>query len=127
MSSIASTISLPAMAQSGFVAPAPANDGSGVTTPPVSVSSAQPKTQSSSTGTNGGTVSPQVLSDMQSKISQVAPELQFSVDQQSGRTVIMLTNMTTHEIIQQFPSEAALQISAELDRYEKGRLINLKA
>ena len=127
MSSIASTISLSGIVQPGFAAPAPASDGSGVVTPPASVSPAQPKTQSSSAAPNGGTVSPQVLNDMQSKISQVAPELQFSVDQQCGRTVIMLTNMTTHEIIQQFPSEAALQISAELDRYEKGRLINLKA
>jgi flagellar protein FlaG len=125
MSSIASTVSFSGIAQPMVAAPVPATGGAGVSAP-ASGNAVQPKAQAATSPT-GGTVTPQVLKDMQSKISQIAPELQFSVDQQSGRTVIMLTNMTTHEIIQQFPSEAALQISAELDRYEKGRLINLKA
>lgn len=68
-----------------------------------------------------------LVQEMQTKMDKLNPDLAFSVDQASGRTVIKLTDRATHEVIQQFPSEAVLQISKALDQFQKGQLLNRKA
>jgi flagellar protein FlaG len=65
--------------------------------------------------------------DLQVKMDKLNPALAFVVDQSSGRTLIQLTDRHTKEVIQQFPTAAAIQISKALDRFEKGRLINKTA
>jgi len=68
------------------------------------------------------------LSDnLQSRFSQLAPELQISVDQSSGRTVIKFTDRSTNKVIRQFPTEEALQLNKDLDRFQKGLLLNKNA
>lgn len=64
---------------------------------------------------------------LQQRVSAMAPELQFSVDQSNGKTVMKFTDKTTNEVIQQYPSEAVMQIGKALDRYEKNFLLNSKA
>jgi flagellar protein FlaG len=64
---------------------------------------------------------------LQRRIDPVAPELQFSVDQDTGRSIIKITDRTTNEVIRQIPSEEALQINKGLDRFEKGFLLDRKA
>lgn len=64
---------------------------------------------------------------LQRRINPVAPELQFSVDQDTGRSIIKITDRTTNEVIRQIPSEEALQINKGLDRFEKGFLLDRKA
>jgi flagellar protein FlaG len=64
---------------------------------------------------------------LQVKMDKLNPALAFVVDQDSGRAVIQLTDRATKEVIQQFPSEAAMQISKALDRFQKGQLIDLTA
>ncbi len=59
-------------------------------------------------------------------MDKLNPALAFVLDQGSGRTMIQLTDRATQEVVQQFPSEAALQISKALDSYQKGQLIHLK-
>jgi uncharacterized FlaG/YvyC family protein len=58
-------------------------------------------------------------------MDKLNPALAFLVDEDSGKAVIQLTDRATKEVIQQFPTEAALQISKALDRFQKGQLIHL--
>lgn len=66
------------------------------------------------------------MHELQVKMDKLNPALSFVVDQTSGRTVIQLTDRSTQEVIQQFPSAAAAQISKALDRFEKGLVVNKK-
>ena len=59
-------------------------------------------------------------------MDRLNPALAFVLDQGSGRAVIQLTDRATSEVVQQFPTEAAIQISKALDSYQKGQLIHLK-
>ena len=62
--------------------------------------------------------------DLQVKMDKLNPALAFVLDQTTGRALIQLTDRHTKEVIQQFPTAAAIQISKALDRFEKGQLIN---
>jgi uncharacterized FlaG/YvyC family protein len=62
--------------------------------------------------------------ELQVKMDKLNPALAFVVDQTSGRALIQLTDRDTNEVIQQFPSAAAIQISKALDRFQKGQLVN---
>jgi flagellar protein FlaG len=52
--------------------------------------------------------------------------LQFSLDQDSGRTVVKMIDTQTEEVLRQFPSEEMLAISKSIDRMQ-GLLINREA
>lgn len=67
-----------------------------------------------------------VTEELQRRIYAVAPELQFSVDQDSGRTIIKVTDPATNELIRQIPAEEVLRLNKELDRLQ-GLLLNRKA
>lgn len=64
---------------------------------------------------------------MQQKVAARSPDLQFSVDQDSGKSVIKVTDRTTHELIWQIPSEVALKVTKEIDLFLKGSILNHKA
>lgn len=48
-------------------------------------------------------------------IQQVKRELEFSVDEQSGRTIITVINADTDEVIRQIPPEEVLSLAHNLD------------
>ncbi len=50
--------------------------------------------------------------------------LQFSIDEDSKRTVVKLIDTTTKEVVRQYPSEEALRISKALDHFKGGLLLN---
>jgi flagellar protein FlaG len=52
--------------------------------------------------------------------------LEFSVDEESHRTVVKVVDQQTKELIRQMPSAEALEISKALERVQ-GMLINQKA
>jgi flagellar protein FlaG len=52
--------------------------------------------------------------------------LQFSLDQDSGRTIVKMVDTATEEVLRQFPSEEMLAISKSIDRMQ-GLLINREA
>jgi flagellar protein FlaG len=52
--------------------------------------------------------------------------LEFSIDEDSHRTVVKVVDQKTKELIRQMPSAEALEISKALDRVQ-GLLINQKA
>jgi len=59
-------------------------------------------------------------------LSAVAPELDFAVDQDSGRVVVKITDPATNELLRQIPSEEVLKMNKELDRMQ-GLLLDHKA
>lgn len=89
----------------------------------------------SSAGPTGGqadrTPTPGQLSTMvgamQKKVASYSPELQFSIDQASGKSIVKLTDKSTDTLIWQFPSDQALQIAKELDQYQQGLVVNRSA
>jgi flagellar protein FlaG len=68
-----------------------------------------------------------MVNDIQSKVPATAKDLQFSIDQDSGKSVVTLTDRATKEVLWQVPSEVALRISRELDQFQKGTLVNRQA
>jgi flagellar protein FlaG len=65
--------------------------------------------------------------DLQRRVSTLAPELNFSIDESSGRSIIKFTDRATNEVIRQFPSEEALQLTKAMDQFQRGLLFNRKA
>jgi flagellar protein FlaG len=67
-----------------------------------------------------------LASEIQRKFSAVSSDLQFSVDQETGKDLIRVTDRTTKKIVWQFPSEEALNITRALDQYQKGVMLHRK-
>ena len=59
-------------------------------------------------------------------VQSVSSSLQFSLDQDTGRTVVKMIDTQTEEVLRQFPSEEMLAISKSIDRMQ-GLLINREA
>lgn len=59
-------------------------------------------------------------------VQSVSSNLQFSLDQDTGRTVVKMVDTQTAEVLRQFPSEEMLAISKSIDRMQ-GLLINREA
>ncbi len=64
---------------------------------------------------------------MQRKVSARSSDLQFTIDQDSGKTVVKVTDSATRQVVWQFPSEEAMHVSKELGRFQKGALVSRKA
>lgn len=54
------------------------------------------------------------------------PQLQFSIDETTAKTVVRVTDASTGELIRQLPSEEALAIARSLDKM-KGLLLTQQA
>jgi flagellar protein FlaG len=52
--------------------------------------------------------------------------LEFSLDQESGRTIVKMIDTETDEVLRQFPSEEMLAISRSIDTL-RGLIVNEKA
>lgn len=55
---------------------------------------------------------------LQRKAQSFAPDLRFSVDHDTGRTVVKVTDANTQEVIRQIPAEEILQLAKEIDRMQ---------
>lgn len=53
-------------------------------------------------------------------------DLAFSIDKDSGKTIIKLVDRETHEILRQYPSEQMLAIAKNLMDFQKSMLISEK-
>src|SRR4051812_15658672 len=58
----------------------------------------------------------QAVEQIQHVVSFVAQNLQFEVDQGTGKTLIRVVDSATKEVIRQIPTEEAVAISQALDR-----------
>jgi flagellar protein FlaG len=63
---------------------------------------------------------------LQNFVDSVRSDIQFSMDQDSGRTVVKVIDKQTKDVLMQFPSEEALGLAKALDKF-KGLLIKQQA
>lgn len=95
------------------------------TTPSVAPAQARPSARAESAVSAEGH-SPPVESEqvhraaetINRQLQTVAPNLRFSVDEDTGKTVVRVVDTGTGEIIRQVPSEEVLAISRSLDRLQ---------
>lgn len=60
----------------------------------------------------------QALRSINDLLESRSPNLEFSVDKDSNRTVIKVVDKDSREVIRQMPTEEALQIAKALDRLQ---------
>ncbi len=68
----------------------------------------------------------QAVHDIRRAVEPIANNLYFSIDQESGKTVIRVVDSKTREFIRQIPSEELISISHALSRLA-GLLVQAKA
>ncbi len=68
----------------------------------------------------------QAVQDIQGAVDNLAHNLRFSIDEDTGKTIIKVVDAHTDEIIRQFPTEEAIEIARTLDKVQ-GLLFNDKA
>lgn len=68
------------------------------------------------------------VSDVNDFVQQIRRELQFSIDKESGRTVVKVINAETDEVVRQIPAEEVLSIARHLEQAgNEGLLLRSKA
>lgn len=68
----------------------------------------------------------QAIEDVRSAIAPVAQDLNFSIDEDTGKTVVKVVDTSTDEVIRQIPSEEIISIAKALDKLQ-GLLVQQKA
>lgn len=111
---------LQGVAQTGRIT---ADSGSALASPPI-----QDKTV-----TTAGAPPPPITADLSAVVARtrdavqkVASNLEFTVDGDTGKTIVRVVDVSTQEVIRQIPSEEMLSIAHNIDRLE-GLLLKSKA
>ncbi|MES2319320.1 MAG: flagellar protein FlaG [Pseudomonadota bacterium] len=60
----------------------------------------------------------EALKNINTALQVRSPDLEFSFDSDSARTIVKVVDAKTHEVIRQMPSEEALQIAKALEHLE---------
>lgn len=88
---------------------------------------AQPRPQPPVTETVTREQVQQAVAELQSRMkSQMSNNLQFSLDDETGKTIVRVTDGDTGELIRQIPSEELVAIAKALDKMQ-GLLLHQKA
>ncbi|HEV2608669.1 MAG TPA: flagellar protein FlaG [Noviherbaspirillum sp.] len=66
------------------------------------------------------------IQNLNKTMKAMSQDLEFSVDEDSNRTIVKVVDQQTNEVIRQLPSKEALEIAKALDRMQ-GVLINQQA
>jgi flagellar protein FlaG len=113
------------------------DDGASRTTPAVAVAGVlRSATASESTRTDAApqpsrSPSSEELKEAVKAINRAMQQsnrnLEFSVDEDTDRLVVKLTDRETGELIRQFPSEETLAISRSIGEFQQGFLLKQKA
>lgn len=64
----------------------------------------------------------QTVMRMNEYLREIRRDLNFSVDDDSGRVVVKVINTETNEVIRQIPSEEALELAERLRNHDDGGL-----
>jgi len=59
-------------------------------------------------------------------LKPISNNLEFSIDEGSGKTVVKLVDTETNTVLRQYPTKEALAIAKDIDRFQ-GLLINTEA
>lgn len=68
----------------------------------------------------------QTVDEIRKRIEPVAQNLQFSIDKDTGKTIVKLIDTSTKEVLRQIPSEELVAIARALGKSQSG-LIERKA
>jgi len=68
----------------------------------------------------------QAVEKIQETVNNLSQNLKFSIDEDTGKTVIKVMDVQTQEVIRQIPSQEAITIARTLDKVQ-GLLLNDKA
>ncbi|SEN21855.1 flagellar protein FlaG [Nitrosomonas marina] len=68
----------------------------------------------------------QAAEKIKETVNNLAQNLKFSIDEDTGKTVIKVMDTQTQEVIRQIPSQEAISIARTLDKVQ-GLLLNDKA
>lgn len=68
----------------------------------------------------------EAVKEINEYIKQANPSIEFSVDEESGRTIVKMIDIENNQLIRQIPTKEALAISRALDSL-KGMTVHLKA
>jgi len=66
------------------------------------------------------------MSAVRKALAPVARNLQFSIDDATGRSVVKVVDSSTNEVIRQIPSEELLAITRSIDKFS-GLFVKQKA
>lgn len=66
------------------------------------------------------------VAKVQQAVQAMASDLHFSVDQESGKTIVTLTDAKTGDVIRQMPSKEMVELARNIDRIQ-GMLLKQKA
>lgn len=94
-------------------------------TPPSEAARADPANKQSAAEPDRATLL-QAVEEVQKAIAPVAQNLLFSIDNDSGRTIVKIVDSQTDEVIRQMPSEEVLAISKAINKLQ-GLLISQQA
>ncbi len=67
------------------------------------------------------------VSEINDYVQTIQRDLRFSVDQDSGRTVVKIIDSKSKEVIRQIPSEEALNLAHRLEQLRDGTILRVKA
>lgn len=68
----------------------------------------------------------EALESINKALRQQSPDLEFSVDEDTDRTIVRVVDKETKEVIRQMPTREALEISKAIERMQS-LMVNLKA
>ena len=95
-----------------------------------SQANASASARASSSSTGNSSVAPQELQaavdSMNDFVSSIRNPLNFSIDKDTGQTIVKVIDQTTDEVIKQIPSEEMLAIAKAIDKL-KGLFIQQEA
>ncbi|GJL74416.1 MAG TPA: flagellar biosynthesis protein FlaG [Nitrosomonas sp.] len=60
----------------------------------------------------------QAVEKIQETVNNMAQNLRFSIDEDTGKTVVKVMDAQTQEVIRQFPSQEAISIARTLDKIQ---------
>jgi flagellar protein FlaG len=94
------------------------------------VSAVQAEAEVDKTGTASEEVDPaelqQRVNELNAVMKQHASSIEFSVDDESGRTIVKVVDTDTDTVLQQYPSRELLAISRQIDKFQ-GMFIKTQA
>jgi len=67
------------------------------------------------------------VSELNDYVQTIQRDLEFSIDHDSGRTIIKVIDSKNNEVIRQIPSEEALSLARRLDQLGGGSILKVKA
>lgn len=104
--------------------------GSNSQAPLLSVeSTSQPDSVATPEGANAGKAAAHLenaVSAINAFLKPISNNLEFSIDEGSGKTVVKLVDTETDTVLRQYPTKEALAIAKDIDRFQ-GLLINTEA